>query len=78
MWYVYILESKDGEHWYIGCTDNLDRRLKEHNEGDGFHTQKHAPWKIKNAISFQDKKKAFLFEKYLKTQSGRAFTKKYL
>ena len=78
MYYVYILESGDGRHWYVGVTNNLERRLKEHNEGDGLHTRKYGIWKIKTFIAFHDKNKAILFEKYLKTHSGRAFTKKYL
>jgi hypothetical protein len=36
------------------------------------------PWKIKTAIAFKDNDKAIEFEKYLKSQSGRAFAKKRL
>jgi len=75
MHYVYILESYDGEHWYVGCTTDLERRLKEHNGGDGVHTKKYRPWKIKMYVVFHDQEKAFAFEKYLKSNSGRAFTK---
>lgn len=79
MHHVYILESEiDNSHWYIGVTSNLDRRLQEHNAGDSIHTNKFKPWKMKNAISFIDRGQAEAFEAYLKSKSGRAFTKRHL
>jgi predicted GIY-YIG superfamily endonuclease len=75
MHYVYLLESgQDSKHWYVGCTNNLQRRLKEHNEGDTFHTKKYAPWKIRTYHAFSDIEKAIAFEKYLKSHAGRAFS----
>jgi putative endonuclease len=42
--YVYILISdRDGEHYYVGLTDNLDDRLAKHNKGDVSHTAKYRP-----------------------------------
>ena len=77
--YVYISQSQtDPDRFYTGLTDNLDERLNVHNQGKCKHTFKHIPWKIKTAIAFTDKGKALEFEKYLKTASGRAFTKKRL
>jgi predicted GIY-YIG superfamily endonuclease len=78
MQYVYILESeKNAKHWYVGVTNNLELRLVEHNAGDSFHTNKFKPWRVKNYITFNDRKKAEAFEDYLKSQSGRAFTKRH-
>jgi len=78
MYYVYILESeKNTKHWYVGITNNLNLRLAEHNAGDSIHTSKFKPWRIKNYIMFHDREKAEAFETYLKSQSGRAFTKKH-
>jgi putative endonuclease len=76
--YVYILESEDGLHFYTGLTDNLEARLAKHNEGEVSHTAKHRPWRIKTAVAFRDRIKASAFERYLKSASGRAFTKKRL
>lgn len=76
MKYVYILESlKDREHFYTGITDDLDARLSKHNSGEVTHTSKHRPWRIKTYIAFTDGNRAFAFEKYLKSGSGRAFAK---
>ncbi|MFC1574112.1 GIY-YIG nuclease family protein [Candidatus Latescibacterota bacterium] len=78
-YYVYILQSlSDPEHFYTGFTENLEQRFQEHNEGKSPHTKKHKPWRIKTTIAFTEKKKAFDFERYLKTSSGRAFAKKRL
>jgi len=78
MFYVYILQSvADLERFYAGVTEDLKSRFKEHNAGDVFHTSKYKPWRIKNYFAFDDRKKAYAFEKYLKTGSGRAFAKRH-
>jgi predicted GIY-YIG superfamily endonuclease len=77
--YVYILRSGGGgEHYYTGFTEDLEGRLAHHNGGGDPHTAKHRPWRIKTAIAFTDRDQALAFERYLKTQSGRAFAKKRL
>ena len=78
MKYVYILESRDSEHFYIGITDDLRARLAKHNAREVSHTSKYGPWRLKTYIAFSDKKQAIAFEKYLKSHSGRAFAKKRL
>jgi putative endonuclease len=76
--YVYILESLDSEHFYAGITDDVPARLIKHNAGEVPHTSKYRPWRVKTFIAFSDATKAFAFEKYLKSGSGRAFAKKHL
>jgi len=76
--YVYILRSEHGEHFYAGFTEDLGARLAHHNSGGDPHTAKYRPWQTKTAIAFTDRKQAVAFERYLKTQSGRAFAKKRL
>lgn len=76
--YVYMIQSIDpAGHWYVGMTEDLSARLKAHNARKVPHTSKYAPWQIVTAVAFRDKTKAAAFEKYLKTQSGRAFAKKH-
>lgn len=77
--YVYILESlAPAGGFYVGLTDDLTVRLTKHNTGGVPHTAKHRPWRIKTAVAFRDRVKAAAFEKYLKSPSGRAFSKKRL
>lgn len=79
MTYVYILRSLQHlEHYYIDVTGDIRFRLKKHNAGEVSHTSKYAPWAIKTYVAFSDEKRAFAFEKYLKSPSGRAFAKKRL
>lgn len=77
MYYVYILQCADGA-FYTGCTGNLEERLKQHNAGHVHFTQDKLPAKLVTYIAFTDKYKAFEFEKYLKSGSGRAFAAKRL
>ena len=79
MKYVYILRSEaDSERFYTGITSDLTARLAIHNAGEVSHTSKYRPWVLVTYIAFSDEAKAFAFEKYLKSGSGRAFAKKRL
>ena len=78
-YYTYILQSqKSPDRFYVGHTEHLESRLKSHNRGENPYTSKYKPWRIKTAIAFSDRQKAIDFEEYLKTPSGRAFSKKRL
>jgi putative endonuclease len=77
--YVYILESlAPAGGFYVGLTEDLSARLAKHNAGEVPHTAKFRPWRVKTATAFRDRDKAAAFEKYLKSPSGRAFSKKRL
>jgi predicted GIY-YIG superfamily endonuclease len=77
--YVYILESQnDPQRHYTGFTEDLRSRLVHHNRGESVHTAKYAPWNLKTYFAFSDRQTALNFERYLKTRSGRAFSKKRL
>lgn len=78
MKYVYILESLDSLHFYVGITYDLRTRLAKHNAGEVPHTSKYGPWRLKTYIAFSDDQQAVAFEKYLKSASGRAFARKRL
>ena len=79
MFYVYILQSVSNEgRFYVGATADLRDRLARHNALQVAHTSKFAPWRLKTYIAFDTKERAFAFERYLKSASGRAFAKKRL
>jgi putative endonuclease len=69
--YVYILESKKDGELYIGCTNDLKKRIKEHNNGLVFSTKLKKPYKVIHYETFLNKKDAFIREKWLKTGWGR-------
>ena len=59
--YVYILQSKKIPHrFYIGFTEDLESRLKPHNQGNNPHTSKYKPWRVKTAIAFTDRQRALI------------------
>ncbi|MEA3449966.1 MAG: GIY-YIG nuclease family protein [Patescibacteria group bacterium] len=75
MYYVYSLKCKNG--FYVGCTDNLKNRLERHRKGYVSATAKILPIKLDFYFVINNEYKAFKFEKYLKSGSGRAFVKKH-
>ena len=78
MFYTYILRSlSHPDQRYIGSTSDLKSRLIKHNSGEVPHTSKFKPWKIETAIAFSSKEKAYAFEAYLKTHSGRSFANRH-
>jgi putative endonuclease len=76
MYYVYSLKCRDG--YYVGCTDDLKYRLKRHQKGYVPATAERLPAKLDFYFASADRYKAFTFEKYLKSGSGRAFMKRHL
>jgi len=77
MYYVYILNCADS-HPYVGCTEDLKERISRHNKGQVPATKKRLPIKLIIYLAFGNKYKAFDFERYLKSGSGRSFLKKRL
>lgn len=75
MQYVYILRCKDGST-YTGCTSDLKERFQRHIKGHVPSTKDILPVELLFYCAFKEKYKAFLFEKYLKSGSGRVFMNK--
>ena len=76
MWYVYVLKSKSSDFRYIGSTNNIERRLEEHNKGESRSTKAYLPFVIETYIAVDSESKARSIEKYFKTGSGKAILKK--
>jgi len=71
MYYVYILFSHKLNKKYIGSTNDLKNRLKEHNAGRTPFTIKGIPWKLIYYQCFINKIDALAEEKFLKSGKGR-------
>ena len=77
MW-VYLLRSvRSRDRLYVGLTKDIDHRVAEHNAGESDSTYKFRPWKCEIKIWFDDPEKAERFERYLKSGSGRTFSKRH-
>ena len=72
MWYVYILKSINSNFRYIGSTNNLKRRLLEHNEGLAQSTKHYKPFEFEAFIGVKTESQARNLERYFKTGSGKA------
>ena len=77
MYFVYILKCNNGRI-YTGCTSDLNERLKRHKAGNVPATKPLLPVKLIWYGCFIDKYKAFEFERYLKSGSGKALAQKRL
>lgn len=75
MYDVYILRLKNNT-FYTGFSSSLKEKIKAHQTGSISQTKNLRPVKLVFYSAFSSKKKAFEFEKYLKTGSGAAFRNK--
>lgn len=71
-WYVYILRCHKGL-LYTGCPHDLSDRIIRHNKGHVDATSDRLPVTLLGFTAFRERHKAFAFERYLKSGSGRAF-----
>jgi len=78
MYYVYILKSINGNHYYIGHTYDLDKRLTEHNSGLVKSTKKYLPWEIIYTEPYETKSEAYRRELQIKSYKGGTAFKKLI
>jgi putative endonuclease len=78
MFYTYVLTSKQGGNFYIGYTNNLEKRLKEHQKGKVRSTAGRIPLKLIYYEACLNEKDALKREKYFKSGFGRRFLKNRL
>ena len=73
---VYAIKSLIKNYIYVGQTDNLQRRLEEHNKGKNRTTKPYKPFKLILREIFKTRIEARKREKYLKSGCGREYLKK--
>jgi putative endonuclease len=78
MYYVYALKSLRRNYIYVGITDNLDRRLNEHNSGRNKTTKPYKPFEILYIEKVVNREIAREREKKLKSGYGKEFLKNLL
>lgn len=65
--YVYLIQNENSKEFYIGCTGNLEERLKAHNNGGiKFTTRKSGKWIYVYVEAFRSEEDARAREKQLK------------
>lgn len=78
MFYVYVLKSLKDKKFYIGRTNNLKERLKQHNRGETTSTKVRRPLELVYYEAFKYKKDAQEQELFYKTGQGRRVLKSRL
>ena len=78
MYYVYILFSLKDKKFYIGFTNDLKRRLKEHNSGKNTSTKSRLPLKLIYYEAHLSKADAARRERYFKTTKGKSTIRQML
>ena len=75
VYYVYVLLGKDDRKFYIGYTNDLERRIKEHKLGKVRSTNERGVVDLMFYEAFASKLDAKRRERYFKTTKGRATLK---
>ena len=70
-YYVYVLKSLSHDFIYIGFTENLKQRFKEHNSGQSQSTKPYLPFNLIHYEAYKNIKDAKRREEYLKTNRGK-------
>jgi putative endonuclease len=78
MQYVYVLRNLKDNDFYTGCTNDLNKRFKKHNNGEVESTKNRKPLKLIYYEVCINKKDAFSREKYLKSGMGKRYIKNRL
>jgi len=75
MFYIYILYSTDFDKYYVGYTDDPERRLSEHNSNPRMtFTHKFRPWSLVKYFQVnQARGDAVKIERFIKRMKSRAF-----
>jgi len=73
---VYILQSFKNNKYYIGSTNDIKRRLGEHNKGYVLSTKKLRPWTLKVFVKCNDLAEAKGSEYRLKQYKRRDIIEK--
>jgi putative endonuclease len=74
-YFVYIIKSIKDNNIYIGFTNDLIRRLTQHNTGKVASTKHRYPFKMVYKEEFNSRKEAREREKYFKSGFGRELIK---
>lgn len=78
MFYAYVLKSEINGILYKGSTQNIEERIKQHNDGLVKFTSKYKPWKLVYKEIFTTRADALSREKFFKSGKGRELLKQIL
>jgi putative endonuclease len=68
MWYTYILKSQATEWYYVGSTNDLEYRLRIHNNHKVRSTKHYAPLILVYRVEWETEEEARSYERKIKKQ----------
>jgi len=71
MYFVYVLKSNKNGRFYTGSTNDINRRLVQHNQGRSKYTRTGKPFVLLRTEEYKTRSEAMNREIYLKTGKGR-------
>ena len=75
---VYIIQSLKNRRYYIGHTENIEKRLKRHNDGLVKSTKSFRPWRLIYTEDYCLRSEAYRRELEIKSYKGGIKFKKLL
>lgn len=78
MFYIYIIYSHRTKKVYVGQTNNIEKRLKEHYSGRVFSTKNILPLSLIHCENYSTRSEAMKREKFFKSLSGSKLKRKII
>ena len=78
MHYVYFLQSLLNSRYYVGITNDVARRLNEHNSGFVRSTAPYQPWELKKIEKYANISQARQRERFIKAKHSRKILEKII
>jgi putative endonuclease len=78
MYFVYILKSQIRKYFYVGLTNNAERRFQQHQAGRERTTRAYRPFELVQVEMYATRQEARKREKYLKSGIGKEWLKSFL
>ena len=75
---IYAIKSSFDDRIYVGFTSDLEKRIKEHNQGRTRSTKEFRPWVLIYRETVETRIEARAREKYLKSGCGKENLKKLI
>jgi predicted GIY-YIG superfamily endonuclease len=76
--FVYVLSSRaNPDRQFVESAANVSQRVAAHNAGHSPQTAAHRPWRLVAVVQFATENMAQRFEKFLKSGTGRAFSREH-
>ena len=73
MYYLYILYSSDLDKYYVGSTNDLERRLSDHNRGKDRFSRQAKIWILKYTEVYESRSDAYGREQEIKKKKSRKY-----